>query len=62
MGASAGAIRRFNVGEGAEKRGPAFGAKCGQRDLFGRLSKQLHHQRIRTKYYHAQHTTPYTPY
>ena len=37
MGASAGAIGRFNVGEGAEKRGPAFGAKCSQRDLFGRL-------------------------
>ena len=37
MGASAGAIGRFNVGEGAEKREPAFGAKCGQRDLFGRL-------------------------
>ena len=37
MGASAGAIGRFNVVKGAEKRGPAFGAKCGQRDLFGRL-------------------------
>ena len=30
MGASAGAIGRFNVGEGAEKRQPAFGAKCGR--------------------------------
>ena len=37
MGASAGAIGRFNVVKGAEKRGPSFGAKCGQRDLFGRL-------------------------
>ena len=37
MGASAGAIGRFNVVKGAEKREPAFGAKCGQRDLFGRL-------------------------
>ena len=38
MGTSAGAIGRFNVGRGAEKKEPAFGAKCGgQRDLFGRL-------------------------
>ena len=37
MGASAGAIFRFNVVKGAEKREPAFGAKCGQRDLFDRL-------------------------
>ena len=37
MGASAGAIGRFNVGKGAEKRGPAFGAKCGRKDLFSRL-------------------------
>ena len=33
MGASAGATGRFNVGEGAEKRGPAFEGKCGRKEL-----------------------------
>ena len=37
MGASAGAIGRFNVGKGAQKRGPAFGTKCGRKDLFSRV-------------------------